>query len=47
MEGESLPDLLLDYETMALMGIWVNPVTWEASYLEHMSHCFDEGLMRA
>ena len=35
MEGESLPDLLLDSETMALMGIWVNPVTWEASYLSH------------
>ena len=33
MEGDSLPDALFDNETMAALGIIVDPLTWTASYL--------------
>lgn len=33
MSGDDLLDLLLDNETMALMGIRLDPVTWQATYV--------------
>ena len=33
MHGDSLPDLLLDNEMMAQLGIMVDPATWTASFL--------------